>query len=226
MHPLLHRFSRWLLALALLPVAVGCTWALLGILLKSRAAVDFWLTLLGGGACWLVVFLLLPKPMWVYVVGHELTHALCAWLCGGRVKSMKVGSAGGQVVLTKTNALIALAPYFLPLYSLLWALIWLVVRLVSPGIGFTLVFHFGLGVTYAFHLTLTAQILRVRQPDIIGEGRVFSAVVIWLGNVLTLLFAVPLLTDQYRLLDALLLAVDRTGQVLHLLVRLVSRLSH
>lgn len=224
--PLPHRLGRWLIALALLPLGAGCTWALLDILIKSRAAVDFWLTLLGGGACWLVVFLLLPKPMWLYVVGHEMTHALTAWLCGGKVKSLKAGAEGGQVVLTKTNALIALAPYFLPLYSLLWALVWLGIRLVWPEIGFTLGFHFGIGVTYAFHLTLTAHILRIRQPDIIGEGRVFSAMVIWLGNTLTLLFAVPLLTDQYRLLDALILVGERTGQLLSLAVKAFQHFSH
>jgi len=30
--------------------------------------------LLAGAACWVVIFLLLPKPMWIYVFGHELTH--------------------------------------------------------------------------------------------------------------------------------------------------------
>lgn len=223
--PLPHRFGRWLITLALLPLCLGFTWALLNVLIKSRGAVDFWLTLLGGGACWLVVFLLLPKPMWLYVVGHELTHALCAWLCGGKVKSLKAGAKGGQVVLTKTNTLIALAPYFLPLYCLIWALAWLVLRLVRPETGFTLVFHFGIGVAYAFHLTLTAHILRIRQPDIIGEGRVFSAAVIWLGNVLTLLFAVPLLTDQYRLFDALVLAAERTGQIISLAIKFGSHIT-
>ena len=40
-------------------------------------------------ACWLTIYLLLPKPMWVYVFGHELTHALWTWLFGGRVKKFK-----------------------------------------------------------------------------------------------------------------------------------------
>jgi hypothetical protein len=66
-----------------------------------------------------VIFLLLPKPMWIYVFGHELTHALWTWLFGGQVKKMKVSSAGGHVVVSKTNFVIALAPYFFPLYAAL-----------------------------------------------------------------------------------------------------------
>jgi hypothetical protein len=64
-------------------------------------------------------FFLLPKPMWIYVFGHELTHALWTWLFGGQVKKMKVTSKGGHVVISKTNFVIALAPYFFPLYVVL-----------------------------------------------------------------------------------------------------------
>ena len=89
------------------------------VLCASGGADTVWVPLLAGAACWLVIFLLLPKPMWIYVFGHELTHALWTWLFGGRVKKMKVTSAGGHVVVSKTNFLIALAPYFFPLYAVL-----------------------------------------------------------------------------------------------------------
>ena len=57
--------------------------------------------------------------MWIYVLGHELTHALWTWLFGGKVKKMKVSSSGGHVVISKTNFFIALAPYFFPLYAVI-----------------------------------------------------------------------------------------------------------
>jgi hypothetical protein len=53
-----------------------------------------------------------------------------------------------------------------------------------------------LGAAYAFHVTLTLEILRTRQTDITSQGYLFSAVVIFLGNALVLLAAVPLLTGQ------------------------------
>lgn len=214
LRPPLQRLIRWLIALALVPLGLGGSWALLEVLLGSAAALDFWLALLGGIACWLLVFVWLPKPLWLYVVGHELTHAVWAWLFGGRVKSLKASTQGGHVILSKTNLLIALSPYFFPLYSIIWALLFFALQWLLPRTNLALGFHFGLGVTYAFHLTLTAHILRNRQPDIIGEGRIFSAVIIWLGNILVLLIAVPLLTGKVTLLAAFALALERTGQVI------------
>ena len=87
----------------------------------------------GGAACWVVIYLLLPKPMWIYVFGHELTHALWVWLFGGSVKKFKVTSDGGHVIVDKTNFLIALSPYFfrsMPSSSLLVSS-----RDISFGIG-------------------------------------------------------------------------------------------
>ena len=57
--------------------------------------------------------------MSLYVFGHELTHALWVWLMGGRVSRFRVGREGGHILTDKNNFLIALAPYFFPLYSIL-----------------------------------------------------------------------------------------------------------
>lgn len=163
--------------------------------------------------------------MWLYVVGHEFTHVLWAWLCGGRVRSIKARAKGGHVILTKTNPLIALSPYFFPLYSVLWSLACGVARTGHYFNDLTPWFHFGLGITYAFHLTLTLHILRIRQPDIEGEGRFFSAVLIWLGNALILLLALPPLTGHGSSFAALALALERSGQVIAGVGKLARNLS-
>ncbi|MFO1511751.1 MAG: hypothetical protein U1F83_02370 [Verrucomicrobiota bacterium] len=75
-------------------------------------------------------FLLLPKPMWIYVVGHELTHAIWVWLFGGSVKKFKASSSGGHVIVDKNNFLISLSPYFFPFYVVLVVLIFLVGHLI------------------------------------------------------------------------------------------------
>ena len=46
--------------------------------------------LLAGAACWVVVYILLPRPTWVYVFGHELTHVIWAWVFEARVKKFHV----------------------------------------------------------------------------------------------------------------------------------------
>jgi len=178
-----------------------------------------WIPLLGGAACWIVIFLLLPKPMWIYVFGHELTHALWTWLFGGEVKKMKITSAGGHVVISKTNFLIALAPYFFPLYVVLviggfalgrWLWDWPLVY-----------FHLLVGAAYAFHVTLTLHVLQTRQSDITGQGYLFSAVVIFLGNAGVLLLGLPLLTAKVGILNSLGWWLESTGMILHWLQRLI-----
>lgn len=64
--------------------------------------------------------------MWIYVFGHELTHALWAWVFGGKIFEMKVSSEGGVVRTDKSNFLIVLAPYFFPVYVLITLLLWLI----------------------------------------------------------------------------------------------------
>lgn len=153
---------------------------------------------MAGVVSWVAIYSLLPKPMWVYVFGHEFTHAIWTWLFGGSVKGMKVSASGGYVYVTKDNFLITLAPYFFPLYALMVAGVYVLGNRLWGWSGiFPLgAFHILLGAAYAFHVTLTWHILQTRQPDITSQGRLFSAVIIFLGNLLVLLLAIPFLTEQ------------------------------
>jgi len=213
------KWIKFLIALLLLPVCGGAGLALLKVLHTCGSVDVVWIPLLGGAACWIVIFLLLPKPMWIYVFGHELTHALWTWLFGGEVKKMKITSAGGHVVISKTNFLIALAPYFFPLYVVLviggfalgrWLWDWPLVY-----------FHLLVGAAYAFHVTLTLHVLQTRQSDITGQGYLFSAVVIFLGNAGVLLLGLPLLTAKVGILNSLGWWLESTGMILHWLQRLI-----
>ncbi len=177
--------------------------------------------LLAGAACWVVVFLLLPKPMWIYVFGHELTHALWTWLFGGQVKKMKVRSSGGHVVISKTNFVIALAPYFFPLYAVIVIGVFALGNLVWNWHDYRVYFHLLVGAAYAFHVSLTFHVLQTRQSDITSQGYLFSAVVIFLGNVCALLFGIPLLTARVGMLNALGWWAESTGMIFHWLQRVI-----
>ena len=215
--------SRWIklvIGILLLPACFGEASALSRVLSAAGNAHTFWVALVGGAACWLTVFLLLPKPMLVYVFGHELTHALWAWVFGGRVKKFKASSRGGHVIITKSNFVIALAPYFFPLYVALVILIYVIGHLIWNWQQYVPWFHFLIGAAYAFHVTLTWHILQTRQSDITDQGYVFSGVVIWLGNILVLLVGIPLLTARVSLLDTFGWWLNGTAGVLHWLARL------
>src|SRR5207247_2098030 len=95
--------SVTIVAVLLLPACVGALSTLWHVLRASGKADTIWAAALAGAGCWLAIYLLLPKPMWVYVFGHELTHALWTWLLGGRVKKFKASAKGGHVLVTRNN---------------------------------------------------------------------------------------------------------------------------
>lgn len=211
-----RRTSNWIkfvIALLCLPLCIGIFNSFLRIIQATGNADSIWVALLAGASCWLVIYLLLPKPMLIYVFGHELTHAIWTWMCGGKVKRMKVTSKGGHVVVTKSNFLIDLAPYFFPLYAFIVTIIFAVGHLLWGWKTFSVWFHLLLGISYAFHLTLTWHILQVRQSDIVQHGRFFSGVVIFMGNVLTMLLGISVLTGRVNPLTALGWCWIETGRV-------------
>ena len=208
------KWLKFFLGLFLLPLCAGAVPVLVKVVRASGGALEVWVPLGAGAACWLVVFALLPKPMWIYVVGHELTHVVWAWLFGGKLKKFKATSQGGEVVITKSNFLVALAPYFFPLYAVLVVLAFLAGHFIWGWSRWTPGFHLLLGTAYAFHLTLTWEILKTKQSDITGQGYLFSGVIIFLGNVLVLLLSIPLLTGQGRLFTVLGWWLEATGAML------------
>lgn len=209
------KWAKTILALLLLPLCAGALPTLGRVLRAAGQAETLWVAALAGAACWLAVFLLLPKPMRVYVFGHELTHALWTWAFGGKVKRFKVTDQGGHVVVTKSNFVIALAPYFFPLYVVLVGLLFLLGHLLWGWTEYLVWFHLLLGAAYSFHVTLTLHILQTRQSDITSQGYLFSAVIIFLGNIGVLLVGVPLLTANVSVWKALGWWLAESGAFLH-----------
>jgi len=214
------KWCKTLVAILVLPVCVGGASALWKVVRASGSADTIWVATASGSACWLAISLLLPKPMWVYVFGHELTHAVWTWLLGGRVKKFQASSQGGHVVVTKSNFLIALAPYFFPLYAVLVVLVFVAGHWLWNWRNYVVWFHLLLGAAYGFHVTLTWHILKSEQSDISEQGYLFSAVVIFLGNVVVLLTGIPLLAAKVDVVTALRWWADSTYAVVRWLGRL------
>ncbi len=221
---ILSRVPKWckvIIAVLLLPVCAGGGATLWRILRLMADADTIWVAFLAGAGCWVVIYLILPKPMWVYVFGHELTHAIWTWMLGGGVKKFKVTSKGGHVVVTKSNFLIALAPYFFPLYAVIVMLVYFIARSIWDVHHYVVWFHLLLGAAYAFHVTLTWYVLQSSQTDITSQGYLFSAVVVFLGNVTVLLIGIPLLVARVNVFTAFGWWFDSTREVVHRLAALV-----
>lgn len=208
------KWIKLIAGLLLVPLCIGITNALVRVIRLTGQADAVWVALLAGSACWLVVYLMLPKPMLVYVFGHELTHVLWTWLFGGRVKRFRATARGGRVVVTRTNFLIALAPYFFPIYAVLVIVIFGLGYLAWGWRSDSPYFHLLLGAAYSFHVTLTWHVVKTRQSDISEHGYFFSAVIIWSANAFILLVGLAMLTGKVDLLTAVSWCWMESGNVL------------
>jgi len=191
------RLLKFIVALALLPLVAGEVWALIDLGRLSVPAGEWhaaWFVSFGAGFwIWLLIFAFLPRTMWLYVLGHEFTHALAAMMAGGKVSSFKVTSQGGHIMTDRVNWWIALSPYFVPIYALIWIGLWLTVDFYYPLKAWQPVLYFGIGFLWCFHLTFTWSMLHPRQTDLSGEGYVFSSVIISLMNLLAVFFLLGIL---------------------------------
>ena len=204
--------TRWLknfIGLFLLPVA----WVLTQALFTSFAGAarehafwateEFWFFALGA-LLWALIFCGTlwvcgePRLLRVYVLGHELTHAIWAFALGGKVFAFKASRSGGHIETDTHNFWVALAPYFHPLYSILVIEIYAFTSLFYDIHAFWPLLFGLLGLTWAFHFSFTLWMIPKGQSDLAMNGHFFSLVVIYLMNLLTLslllIFAAPEVT--------------------------------
>jgi len=183
--------TRWVKALVgffLLPLAWVGTKTFFGALAwatlekKFWLAEEFWFFALGA-ILWMLIFWTLPRPMRIYVFGHELTHALTVWLMGGKVEELEVRHDGGHVLADKVNTWIALSPYFIPLYSVCVLLAYCLLALFFDPEPFYRWMLAALGFTWAFHFSFTCWMIPKGQSDLAYGGYFFSLVIIYLANL-------------------------------------------
>lgn len=182
------KIIKFFYALFLLPLCLVLLKTLIYVVtnveFKDKLVVSFFI----GMGSYIVFHFLLYKPIKIYIIGHELVHVLSTYLCGGKVKKMKIRGLHGSVNVDKVNTFIALSPYFIPFYSVIVAFLWLVFRhLLKLNIP-TEVFVFLLGFTMMFHLVLTLYAIYLGQTDFEICGWLFSMVVILIANSLILIF--------------------------------------
>jgi len=124
------------------------------------------------------------RPNWLYVFGHESTHALAVWLHRGSVSEFKTSSKGGHIVADRDSTVISLSPYLIPFYPIALAAIWALCLWVWPSWSFwDFLFLLCWGTAWGFHLSFTISLLFTRQPDFLNHGYFYSIVLILLGNV-------------------------------------------
>ena len=191
-------FLRLLLGFALLPACWAVTRAFLDATVVAAGSTGWFspeaMSLLGGVAAFALAWMALSHPVRMYVLGHELTHALWGLLFGARPSDVRVSASGGSVKLTKSNMLITLAPYFFPLYTFIVIVVALVTYAFFRPLPYLPLWLFLVGFTWSFHVLFTLETLGQRQPDVKLYGRIFSWTFIFLVNVGIVLVWLALMT--------------------------------
>ena len=180
-------FLRLLVGLALLPMCWGVARAFVDALVAAAGPTGWLgaesLSLIGGIAAFALCWMALSHPVRMYVLGHELTHALWGLLFGARPSDVRVSASGGSVRLTKSNMLITLAPYFFPFYTFIVIIVALITYAFFKPLPYLPLWLFLIGFTWSFHILFTLETLTQRQPDVKLYGRIFSWAFIFLVNL-------------------------------------------
>ena len=184
---------RRLIGLLLLPACVTLTAAFFVLLAEATLLDSSWMSgpvvcFLAGLALWLSIFFLTPWRLTLaYVWGHEATHAFFVFLSRGKILHIEFGPEGGRIETDKTNLMIALSPYIVPIYTCLVVLFYGAVGWFMDISFLGRFFFAAVGFTWGFHLTYTAWMLTRWQPDLMVHGNFFSLIFIYLMNVVVLI---------------------------------------
>jgi len=189
----LKRLMRWVLAVVMLPLCWVTSWTFLSRFSQATVDQSFWKTaefwyfatgvmvMLG----WFWSGLLQRFFLYLYVLGHELTHAVFVVLFRGRVTDFHVSIEGGYITTNKTNLVIALSPYFVPFWSVVGAAIYLLARyFFGFSSDWDRALYALLGATWTFHMVWTVWMIPRDQPDLKENGTFLSLVIIYLANLL------------------------------------------
>ncbi len=177
------RIIKAIVPLIFIPVVIASTKMSIQAL-RGMDILDVNLYLVTGGFLAYPIFhIVFFKPVYVYSLGHEIVHVLATWLCAGKVMSFQVSHAGGNVTTTKTNLFIRLAPYFVPIHTIALFLLYLLASKFYNMSRFSNEFIFLIGFTMSFHVFMTIEVMKVRQPDIMKTGYFFSVLFIYVANI-------------------------------------------
>jgi hypothetical protein len=205
LHDWPQRFLRWGAALVLLPICWVTSWTLLARFSQATVYQHFWRTrefwYFATGVLmmigWFASGLLRKHFLYLYVLGHELTHAVFVMIYRGRVSDYDISSDGGYITTNKTNLVISLSPYFFPFWAVVTAALYAICRYSWSFSGETDRFLYALlGLTWTFHMVWTLWMIPRDQPDLKENGTFFSLVIIYLANVLVLVLLLCLASQN------------------------------
>lgn len=206
------RWPALLLLLAAAPAATAC----LALTLWDMASRPGEIVPLAAGlalAAWFSRGAAPTTAGWLFVLEHEVTHALFAAATCNRVTHLSAGEHNGEMRFEGPgNWLVYLSPYFFPTFC-----VPVLLAMQGARAGWMPAWLVLLGMALFGHILGTARELHLQQADLRRYGRVFSVAMIWAATPTVacgLLWCVPgwrsLVTVRWlQVLELALLALDR-----------------
>ncbi len=180
---------RFIITILLIPVCVIATISFYNGIFAIKDVSDSGLLFILGALLYSVMHLLLFRLDFLYVFGHECMHAFATLCSGGKASNMKVSSKKGSVKTTTPNSFVMLAPYLVPVYTVIIAIIYFALSFFVDITRYSGIFIFLIGFTLMLHLAYTAESMREKQSDLIKTGYLSSISFIYLAN-LTIVFLI------------------------------------
>ncbi|RKY00378.1 MAG: hypothetical protein DRP54_05600 [Spirochaetes bacterium] len=134
-------------------------------------------------------FIIAGPPKKIYILEHELTHAIGALLSGVKIKDFRIKGGSGYIKTERVNIFIALLPYVFPLYTFLTILLFYIYSVFESIRFVNYIFYFLFGLSLSFHTSATFYYLMIDQPDLRRYG-VFPSIIfilLWYVIIISIL---------------------------------------
>lgn len=188
----LKRLFHWAIGIFLIPLCFITVITLIKESGEDRILETIWystnLVCFVAGALlmlsWFVLGIANDQLLYLYVLGHEMTHAMFVYVCGGRISAIHFSTEGGYVMTNKSNILIALSPYFIPFWSAVLISLHGFISLWADIPGDGLILTGLIGFTWTFHIVWTVWMIPKDQPDLKENGTFLSLMLIIFANLI------------------------------------------
>jgi hypothetical protein len=173
----LFGFTKFIFGVCLLPFVYGVTSALLKELdlIDATARGYLW----AGVAALIIIHLLIWEPAIIYAKGHKIL----------------------EVVFKFFKPLVKVAPYLLPIYTIVLFLSYLLLSatMKTPDLMYYFTFLFSFSTT--MHLVFSAKTLRSKKGDFLKGNYIFGFSFVYIMNLIILSFFLSVIFDKFSFVD-------------------------
>lgn len=150
---------KFILGICLLPFIYSSSVSFLDqlSLIEKPLQTSFWL----GVISLLITYLIIWEPVIVYARGQKLL----------------------EIIFSFFKPLVKIAPYLLPVYTIILFLIFWLVSIVLKSVDLTKHFVFLFGFSFVFHLIFSAKTMRSKQADFLKANYIFGFSLIFIINL-------------------------------------------